>query len=105
MVATLCLFIAAKIDYCNKFRYMDYIKYYYDNKTQKGPKSRVKPFDDIKDKLKEDFVDQEFKILNTIQFDFEFDLPLTHIRHFAEKWYERQVIQAAKHWGIDLFKS
>ena len=55
MVATLCIFIASKIEYYNKYRYEDYIKYYYDNR--KGPKSRLKKYDDIKVDLKEDFVD------------------------------------------------
>lgn len=92
MVATLSVFIAAKIDYFNQYRYETYIKYYYDHRPQKGPKSRIKPFDDIKDKLKEDFVDQEFKILNTIQFDFDFDLPITHVKYtFADSFYKAKI--------------
>jgi hypothetical protein len=56
MVATLSMFLASKIDYFNKYRYFDYIQYYYDNR--KGPRGRLlKKFEDVKDKLKEDFVD------------------------------------------------
>jgi hypothetical protein len=37
MISTLCLFLAAKIDY-HAMRYFDFIEYYYKNK--KGPKGR-----------------------------------------------------------------
>lgn len=55
MVSTLCVFVASKIAYFNKYRYYDYIEYYY--KNRKGPKGRLKPFNEVKEKLKEDFVD------------------------------------------------
>lgn len=91
MVATLCVFIAAKIDYYNAYRYEKYIEHYYLNK--KGPKRKnEKPFEEVKDKLKEDFVDQEFKIMNTIQFDFDFDLPLNYIKyHFQRNYYDSRI--------------
>lgn len=81
MVSTLCLFLAAKIDY-NAMRYFDLIEYYYKNK--KGPKGRQRPFDEVKDKLKEAFVDQEFKILITLRFELDFDLPFEYIDIFRE---------------------
>lgn len=55
MVSTLCVFIGSKIAYFNRYRYLDYIEHYYTNR--KGPKGRMKPFDEIKEKLREDFVD------------------------------------------------
>lgn len=54
MVATLAMFIASKVESNVGYKYYDYIKYYFDNR--KGPKSRLKKFEDIKEKLKEDFV-------------------------------------------------
>ena len=54
MVATLCMFIASKVENAPRNPYFEYIKYYFDNR--KGPKGKNKKFDDIKDKLKEEFV-------------------------------------------------
>ena len=54
MVATLAMFIASKVENFARYKYFDYIKYYFENR--KGPKAKQKKFEDIKDKLKEDFV-------------------------------------------------
>ena len=54
MVAALSMFIASKVENNSRYKYFDYIKYYFDNR--KGPKSKQKKFEDIKDKLKEEFV-------------------------------------------------
>jgi hypothetical protein len=71
-------------------KYFDFIQFYYTHR--KGPKSRIKPFEEIKDSLKEDFVDLEFKILSTIQFDFDFEIPFEYISHFKRNYIENVLI-------------
>ncbi len=82
MLSTLCLFLACKIDY-KHMKYEQFIHFYYTQR--KGPKSRNKPFEEIKLQLQEDFVDLEFKILSMIQFDFNFDLPYDYITNVFRK--------------------
>ncbi|CDW91380.1 cyclin 9 [Stylonychia lemnae] len=79
MLSTLCLFLACKIDYF-KFQYFDFIEYYYHNRKQ--GRGRVKPFDEIKESLKENFIDLEFKVLITIEFDFDIDSPYEYLNIF-----------------------
>jgi len=85
MLSSLCVFLAGKIDYLH-LKSEDVMRFYYANR--KGPKGRVKPFEAIAGELKEDFVDLEFKILITIQFDFEFDSPFRHLEFFKEEYWK-----------------
>lgn len=88
MLSALCLFLACKIDYTH-LKYFEFISFYYTHRKTSGPKSRVKPFEDIKESLREDFVDLEFKVLSTLQFDFEFDLPHEYVvGHFKSQYFE-----------------
>eukprot|EP00347_Sterkiella_histriomuscorum_P013851 403363122 len=90
MLSTLCLHLACKIDY-HKVTYEKLIEYYYLNRKQ--ARGKVKPFDEIKELLLEDFVDLEFKILTCIQFDFEFDLPFKHLERFKDTYLNQFVLQ------------
>ena len=88
MLSSLCVFLAGKIDY-QHHKYEDIMRFYYANR--KGPKGRVKPFESIMGELKEDFIDLEFKILITIQFDFEFDSPFEHVRYFKHQYWTHRM--------------
>lgn len=79
MLCAICILIAGKIEY-KKITYDEVMRFYYAHR--KGPKGRVRPYDDIKDKLKEDFIDLEFKVQTTIQFEYEFDSPFHFIAKF-----------------------
>ena len=91
MVSTLAMFIASKVENNTRYKYFDYIEYYFNNR--KGPKGKNKKFDEIKDKLKEEFVTQELQILNLCQFDFEFELNLDHLRVFFWEKYFKTVLE------------
>jgi hypothetical protein len=84
MVASISFFIASKIEYY-PIKYFDIIQFYYDNKKG-GPKGKKKPFDDVKDKLKEDFIDQEMKIMKLMRYDFEFELPFKYLEYFRDHY-------------------
>jgi len=51
MVASLCMFIASKVDYLPHIKIYDIVGYYY--KNRKGPKGKYKPLEEVKDALKE----------------------------------------------------
>lgn len=102
MLSALCLFLACKIDYIH-LKYFDFIQFYYSQK--KGPKNRVKPFEDIKEQLREDFVDLEFKVLSTIGFDFEFDSPFEYLRTFMRQYHENELQTIIKDFGMNQDQS
>ncbi len=83
MLSTLCVFLAGKIDYYN-MKYEDIMRFYFSNR--KGPKNKSKPFEAVMNDLREDFIDLEFKILSSFQFDFEFDSPFRYLQSFKDSY-------------------
>ena len=83
MLATVCLTIACKIDYFH-IKLADFMKFYHENK--KGPKKR-KPFEEVIEDLRNQFLDIELKALKCMGFDFNFDLPHECLRYFRDKFF------------------
>jgi|LauGreDrversion4_2_1035121.scaffolds.fasta_scaffold716125_1 hypothetical protein len=81
MLASVCFFIAGKVNYYH-LHLMEVVKYYHENK--KGPKKR-KTFDDVKDELADQFVILELSVLKHLEFDLTFDLPHFYLRVFRSK--------------------
>jgi hypothetical protein len=81
MLASVCLYLACKIDYIH-IRMAEIMQFYHENR--KGPKKR-KPFEEVKDQLTGDFTELEIKVLKLIEFDFDFQLPFDSLRVYRDR--------------------
>jgi len=80
-VAAVCFFLSNKMDHQFRIKLSDVCESYF--KNTKRPRGRVLPFEEVREQLEEEFLQEEFNILSLIHFDFDFDNVFDYIDWFG----------------------